>query len=252
MRRGDSDVYIDGEHYDAMHQMEEDIPFYIEKIDEYGEPALELACGTGRITLPVAEEGLDITGLDISKKMLNRIKKKAENRGIDLDLIQADMTDFSLQKTFSTIILPVNTLQTLLTVEEIEDLFLNIKEHLAENGRFIFQIFNPDLDVLTRDPSEKYDVIEYEDPHEKGKIQVKEQTHYHEASQIMCITWYYYRDEKLIHEVDWNLRIIFPKEIDALLKYNGFELENKYGNFNEEEFSNSSKTQIVVARKKNK
>ncbi|MGM0509891.1 MAG: class I SAM-dependent methyltransferase [Thermoplasmatota archaeon] len=250
MDKGDAHIYLDGEHYDTMHQhLKDDILFYIDCIEKYGEPVLELACGTGRVTLPLADEGIDVTGIDTSEKMLQRAKHKAEKKDLNPDFIQSDMTDFSLNRTFNTILIPVNTLQVLLKVKEYEVLFNNVREHLADEGRFIFQIFNPDLDILTRDPKEKFDIIEYDDPYGRGKIQVRENSRYDSPTQILHITWYYYIEEDLYKEVDWKLRILFPKEIDTLLRYNGFKVENKYGDHERNDFNDESKMQIIVAKK---
>ncbi|MFW5946729.1 MAG: class I SAM-dependent methyltransferase [Candidatus Natronoplasma sp.] len=250
MNKGDAHVYLDGKHYDAMHQhLEDDIEFYIDCVEKYGEPVLELACGTGRVTLSLAKKGIDVTGIDISEVMLQRGRHKAEEKDLRLKLVQADMTDFSFDRTFNTILLPVNTLQTLLELEEHEALFSTVHDHLSEGGRFIFQIFNPDLDILTRDPKEKFDVIEYEDPYGRGEIQVKESTRYASSTQILQMTWYYYLEDELYKEIDWKLRILFPKEIDALLKLNGFEVENKYGDHDGSEFTDESGIQLIVAKK---
>lgn len=71
-------IYLDGRHYDLLNKdFVEDISFYLRKIREYGEPVLELGCGTGRITIPAAEQSIQITGLDISEQMLSHAKRKA-------------------------------------------------------------------------------------------------------------------------------------------------------------------------------
>ncbi len=251
MNNGDAHVYLDGKHYDAMHQdLEDDIPFYIECIEKYGEPVLELACGTGRVSLALAGEGIDVTGLDISEEMLQRARNKAEEKDVDLDLVKADMTDFSFDRTLNTILLPVNTMQVLLDIEEYEALFSNVHDHLSGDGRFIFQIFNPDLNVMTRDPDEMFEVTEYDDPYGRGKVELKEKTRYDSSTQILHLTWYYYLEEELQKEIYWKLRILFPKEIDALLKYNGFEVENKYGDHERNDFTDDSGIQLIVAKKK--
>lgn len=72
-------IYLDGRNYDLQNKdFVEDIPFYLHQIKKYGEPVLELACGTGRITIPIAKQGVKISGLDISKSMLSHAKRKAK------------------------------------------------------------------------------------------------------------------------------------------------------------------------------
>ena len=60
----------------------------------------------------------------------------------------------------------------------------------------------------------------------------------------------FYKDGELLEKKDWELRIIFPKEMDALLKYNGFEVEHKYGDYEKSEFKDDSETQIIVCKKR--
>ncbi|MBS3781597.1 MAG: class I SAM-dependent methyltransferase [Candidatus Thermoplasmatota archaeon] len=246
--------YLDGKHYDAMHQMEEDIEFYQKCIEQYGDPTLELACGTGRLTIQLAEEGVDIIGLDLSESMLKRARKKAVKKGVDIDLIEGDMRDFSLDRTFNTILLPFNSILRLTELEEYESLFSNIHKHLSQEGRFIFEIFNPDLeiliDALEETSDEEAEVIEYDDPYGNGKVRVTEKTDYDPTTHILHMDWYYYINGELEVVKNWNLRILFPKEIDAMLKYNGFELEKKYGSFDRSEFSKDSDTQIIICKKK--
>ncbi len=243
-------MYLDGRHYDCMYSIEEDIPFYLQCIEEYGEPVLELACGTGRISIPLAEEDIDITGLDISESMLEVAREKASKEEVSPDLIKADMTDFSLDKEFNTIMLPANTLLVLTGDQDLSDLFSNVRDHLSEEGRFIFSIFNPDLEKLTRNPDEEYDVTEYDDPYDEKTIKISEKTDYDSSTQIMSLKWYYHREGEVVSVRDWELRIIFPKEIETLLDNHGFEIEKRYGDFDRSEFKDDSPSQIIICKKK--
>jgi len=246
--------YLDPKHYDAMHPIEGDIEFYRECIEKYGDPTLELACGTGRVTIPLAKEGVDITGLDISETMLKRAREKAKEMEIDLELIKGDMRNFSLDRSFNTILLPFNTMQRLIELKEYESLFSKVRQHLSKEGRFIFEIFNPDFDIivdaLNEDSEEESEVIDYENPYGEGKVQITEETDYDPTDHILDLHWYYYIDDELEAVKDWNIRILFPKEIDAILRYNGFEVEKKYGDHDRSEFSTDSNTQIIVCKKR--
>ncbi len=242
-------IHEDGGHYDAMVDFDQDVPFYRECIEEYGEPVLELACGTGRVLLPLAEEGVDITGLDISGHRLRFAKEKAPD-GLAIDLIRADMREFSFDRRFKTVIIPANSIQALISIEDYEKLFSNIHEHLEEDGRLIFDVFDPSLDILNRDPDEEFDVTEYQDPYGGGKIDIMERTDYISTEQVLDFEWYYRKDDELIETWDRQLRMLFPKEINALLRYNGFQVEKKYGGFDRSEFSQDSKSQIIIGRKK--
>lgn len=250
MAEEDTSIYEDGRHYDEYNHFEEDVPFYRGCIEEYGGPVLELACGTGRVAVPLAEAGSDMTGLDLSQNRLELARQKASEKGLDVDFVRGDMRTFTLDRKFGTIILPANSIESLIELYDYEKLFSRVDEHLKEDGRFVFQIFNPDLDILSRDPDEEFDVVEYDDPYEEKKIQITEKLRYRSADQVLDLDWFFRKDDKLLEKWDWQLRILFPKEIDALLRHNGFEVEEKYGEFDRSEFTDDSRTQILVCKKR--
>jgi hypothetical protein len=90
-------------------------------------------------------------------------------------------------------------------------------------------------------------VAEYSDPDGRGKVVVTENNTYDTATQLNRVKWYYKiggRPTESIKEL--NMRIYYPQELDALLHYNGFAIESKYGDYDETPFSSSSSKQIVV------
>ena len=246
------DIYNDGRHYDLENRDKvEDIPFYLKQIKKYGEPVLELACGTGRITIPVAEQRIQITGLDISEHMLSFAKKKAASKNVHIEWVQADCRNFNLDKKFALILLPFNSIAHIHSLESIESCFSSVKKHLKDSGRFIIDIFNPRLDILLRNPSKRYPVTEYPDPDGKGAVTVTENNIYDSATQINRIKWYFHTEKEKEEPVEeLNMRIFFPQELDALLHYNGLEIESKFGNYDETPFKTSSPIQLVISRPK--
>jgi SAM-dependent methyltransferase len=243
-------LYADGRHYDRQHEgMTDDIPFYLRQARRYGGPVLELACGTGRITIPLAEAGIDITGLDVAEGMLRQAKAKASEGGVDVRWIRADCRRFSLARRFSLIFIPFNSIAHLHDPESIESCLTCVKEHLSDGGRFIVDIFNPRLDILLRDPSDRYPVAEYRDPDGKGCVTVTENNIYDAASQVNYIKWYYRLGDNGDESVEeLNMRVFFPQELDALVRYNGFIIEAKCGSFDESPFTSKSPRQIVICR----
>lgn len=244
-------IYFDGTHYDTWTEREIDIPFYKKQVKKYGDPVLELGCGTGRITIPIAREGYDITGLDLSDRLLRRALDKAKSDDIDIKLIKGDMRNFSLEKSFNLIFIPFNSIHHILTLDEMEKVLNNVKKHLKPGGRFIVEFFNPDLDVLNRDPNEEHEVTEYQNPDGKGEVKVTECTDYERAKQLMHLTWYYDLEENT-KKREWTVRVWFPREVDAILKYNDFEIEQKYGDFDESQMTNNSAQQILICKKRQK
>lgn len=118
--------------------------------------------------------------------------------------------------------------------------------HLRNEGRFVIDMFNPCLDILTRNPSKHYPVTEYPDPDGKGNVVITENNIYDAPTQINRIKWYYKigsQAEEVVEEM--NMRIFYPQELDALLYYNGFIIEEKFGDYNMDTFMSSSKKQLI-------
>ncbi len=244
--------YINGKHYDNMIKSRnayESIPFYVKQVKKYGGPILELACGTGRITIPIAKKGISIVGLDFSVKMLEQAKRNSIGNNVEIEWIEADMTNYSLSRKFSVILMPAAAMNWVLENKDIEKCLTCIKDHLNQDGIFIFNVFNPNLDILKRDPSKKYDISKYPNPDGKGIVVVTESNYYDKATQINHITSYYNINSKEIIK-KLKLRMFFPQELDALLNYNGFKIDHKYGSFVEEPFNSDSNWQIVICHKK--
>jgi len=246
MRAEELSIYFDGEHYDSWIERDVDIPFYKGQVERYDDPVLELGCGTGRITIPIAREGYEIIGLDISKQLLDTAREKSKKENIDIDWINGDMRNFSLNKKFKLIFIPFNTIHHILNLDDMEKVLKNVRKHLKPDGRFIVEFFNPDLEILTRDPTEEHEVTEYEGP--EGEVKVTESTNYERAKQLMHLSWFYESNDEKV-EKEWTIRVWFPKEVDAILKYNCFEIEHKYGDFEESPMTNNSAQHILVCKK---
>lgn len=246
------DLY-DGRHYDRQMEAQfgdqiEDVLFYYRQIEAYGQPVLELACGTGRLTIPLAERGVQIAGLDISESMLARAQEKATAKELDIEWIHADCRDFHLNQKFNLIFFPFNSMLHLHDRESLEACFSCVKKHLTETGRFIIDVFNPRLDILIRDPNHRYYVAEYPDPYGNGTVIITENNQYDTDQQINYVKWYYKIGDapEIVREL--NMRILYPQELDTLLYYNGFKIEQKYENFDQTPFTTTSGKQLIIAR----
>ena len=133
-------------------QIAGDVDFYERLARETGGPVLELACGTGRIALPLAERGLDITGVDASDGMLAIAERKsaalppaARQR---LTLVSQDMSELALDRRFGCIFVAFRSFQHLLTVDLQRRALAAMQRHLAPDGRLALHLFDPRLDLL--------------------------------------------------------------------------------------------------------
>jgi ubiquinone/menaquinone biosynthesis C-methylase UbiE len=129
-----------------------DIAFYERLARETGGGVLELACGTGRIALALAETGLEITGVDISEGMLSVARRKMAARPASLrqrlTLIHQDMRQLNLDRRFGFIFVPARSFQHLLTIDLQRQALEAIRRHLEPTGRLVLHLFDPRLDLL--------------------------------------------------------------------------------------------------------
>jgi SAM-dependent methyltransferase len=223
--------------------------FYGRHIARIGKPVLELACGSGRLLIPFAEGGVDIVGIDISEPMLALARKKAARWGVEIDVMQADVRDFDLGRTFKCIFFPANAMHHLLTRQDVERCLACVRRHLAGGGRFLIGILNPSLAILSRDPDGHYPVGEYEAPDGAGKVVVTEQNRYDSVTQVnhVCFTHRWEASGDTV-ELHFAMRMFFPQEIEALLVHNGFEVEAVYGDYGEESLTPESPKQLIVCK----
>lgn len=225
------------------------LDFYHKQAVRIGEPVLELACGSGRLAVPLAQTGITIAGLDISRHMLNMAELKAAERGVDIQFMQGDIRNFDLGRKFKFIFVAAQSLSHLHIREEIEKCFQCVRRHLTEDGRFLVELHNPSLKLLSREAGHRYVVGEYKDQESDEQVILTEEVHYDAARQINYIVWYFGSDgDTAVKELSFEMRQFFPQEIDALLVYNGFTIEEKYGDYDEAIFSSESPRQLIVCR----
>ena len=242
--------------YDSVYSyVRDDIPFYVEMARASGGRVLELGCGTGRVSIPIAEAGADVTGLDFSQAMLEVARRKLRRRApVDgtLSLLHADMRDFNLDDRFALVIIPFRGFLSLLTVEDQVRTLRAIKGHLAPGGRLAFNVFVPDLDMLVQEGDTPHHLRDVTDPDTGRRMVLWHQSSYDNHNQII--------DVRIIAEEldergtmlkrfyrDFRIRYAHRWEIYHLLETCGFRVEDLYGDFDRSPFDESSTEMVWVA-----
>ncbi len=119
-----------------------DVAFYRRFARRTGGPILELACGTGRVAIPLAEDGFEVTGVDLSPHML-AIARAKSNRVL---WKRGSMERFSLRRKFKFILIPFRAFQHLMTLRAQRRCLECARLHLGPGGRFVIDIFDPKLE----------------------------------------------------------------------------------------------------------
>jgi SAM-dependent methyltransferase len=220
--------------------------FYLREAVRGGGPVLELGCGSGRLTLSIAQNGIDIVGADLSGAMLDAARAKAVAAQIDVPFVQADMRHFDLARQFATILIPGNSLLHLLTIDELKQCLTCVRRHLTPGGRLVFDISKWDMSRYTRDPGQRHHAFAVNHLH-KGEITIEETTSYDAAAQVRDVVWHLSAvGAPDFRTIEYQLRVIFPQELLLLLECAGFRLEARYGEFTRELFEASSPRQVCI------
>ena len=155
--------YVDyAEYYDYdVGNVTIDIPFFLEYAKQTGEPILELACGTGRVLIPLAEAGFKIHGLDISENMLKIAERKVEERSLSslVTLTQGNMAYYYLSvKDFSLAFITFRSFMHLYTHEDQLSCLKCTFEHLKPGGLLIIDVYAPRYSKMAQPLAEEFSV----------------------------------------------------------------------------------------------
>src|SRR5215207_8295760 len=256
--------YADPVDYDRQDSSDTGVAFYAALAQETGGPVLEIACGTGRATIPIARRGFAVTGLDVVPGMLERARSKAA--GLPIRWIEGDARAFDLgEERFRLIFLTGNAFQAFLTNADQEALLGRVRAHLHDEGLFAFETRNPrwrtrehrdeNLDglfVYLETRAEEEALPPHTDAHGREVREWRTRAYDHVAQVLHWTSrrrWHEGAQERT-KTTRTALRYTFPQELAALLHYNGFTIARRYGDWNGEPLTAASPSIIVVCRKR--
>jgi len=229
------------------HGVKNDIKFYLDYFKNFEGKILEIGAGTGRITIPLLKQSLDVTALDIAPKMLEILKEKAKKENIEAKTITANMKDFRLNNKFKAIIITFRTLQHMYSVNDQLKALKNIKRHLMPNGILIFDVYNPSLKYISKGNWQWQGNKAISLPNTKGKVKIDYRNQYDMAEQIMYQEFRFTYPDNRKEIIPLKMRFFFRFEIEHLLSRAGFKVKNLYGDFNKKPFKSDSAEIICIA-----
>ncbi len=221
--------------------------FYGDLAAAAGGAVLEIACGTGLVAIELAARGLDVTGTDICRPMLDHARRKTQARGLAATWIEADARTLSINRCFDFIYLTGNAFQAFLTDDDQDALLGTVARHLAPGGRFAFETRNPagcNLDDLPDEqPWHRYiDAA--------GRVvQVSGTQRYDAAMSIMH--WTTFRRRVVDGEVQCRVsriacRFTGVDDIVRRLAEHAFRVETCHGDFDRSPFRETSPSIVLT------
>jgi SAM-dependent methyltransferase len=203
-----------------------------------GGRALEFAIGTGRVAVPLAERGVPVTGIELSTAMIDQLRTKADEAAIPV--VTGDMATAQAPGRYTLVYLVFNTISNLLTQAEQVACFRNAARHLASGGRFVIELWVPELRKLP--PGQQATVF----ASEPGYIGMDT---YDVLSQRV-VSHHVRYDESGQAKVSWGPhRYIWPAELDLMAQLAGFELESRHADWSGAEFTAESRSHVSVYRR---
>ena len=249
--------YVDyAEYYDQAHDITVDIPFYVDYAKQTGGPVLELACGTGRVLVPIAEEGIRIHGLDSSENMLKIAEKKIQEKKLNkIATISHDsMEEFDLpEKEYSMAFIAVRSFMHLFTQRDQIKCLECVHNHLGPDGLLLLDLYAPSFKHLAREPSEEFRrTHEFQLPNGNRVVEKRRYIGVDLVNQLNTdeITFMEYDGDKLIRSRTLPLitRFTFRYELELLLEKCGYKLEAIYRDYDKNPYDGTGEI-ITVATK---
>jgi SAM-dependent methyltransferase len=253
---------VTAKYYDGAYAAKQDLvdlPFYLELAEQTPGPILEVACGTGRVLLPIARKGIEIHGVDNSRPMLkileNSLAREPRQVRERVTLHEGDMRDFRLGARFPLVIIPFRPMQHMYTVDDQVSALTSAATHLSEGGILAFDVFYPKFDVINTKMGEE--VLEFEWSPGADSTEVVRRYFRKESvdkiNQIFYFTFIYRTlraGELILEETEaFKLSYFTYPHLRALFLLAGLKPMAEYGSFAKALLDNSAEQMIFLLRR---
>lgn len=200
--------------------------------------ALEFAIGTGRVAVPLAARGIPVTGIELSRPMVEQLRTKADEAAIPV--VIGDMATARAPGEYALVYLVYNTISNLLSQAEQVACFRNAARHLQPGGRFVVELWVPELRKLP--PGQQATVYHVE----PGYIGLDT---YDVVQQQVVSHHFRFGDDRQAELFRSPHRYIWPAELDLMAQLAGFELEMRHADWAGTEFTAESSSHVSVYRR---
>ncbi len=253
---------VSAKYYDEAYATKEDLEdlaFYVDIAKANLGPVLELACGTGRIMLPIAREGISIHGVDNSGPMLDVLQDKLRQELKDVrELVSTshgDIRSFRSKRDYPLVIIPFRPLQHMYTVEDQVAALQTAAFHLQAGGNLVFDVFYPKFDSLNSKVGQELLELEWTPKSDPSKVirRYLRKESVDKINQNFTATFIFrtYQGERLIQEETESLRMSYYTypHLRALFLLAGLEIVEEYGSFARTPLDNEAEQMIFVLKK---
>jgi len=200
---------------------------------------LDIACGTGVLTIPLLQAGYDVSALDLSAQMIEVTREKLYKENLQAELLVANMTDFAIDRKFSLAIIARSGFLYLLTTKEQQQTLSNIREHLTDGGVLTLNTYQPHPIIQAKHmkgESDEYDLRTEYINHEGKKVRMSKTAKYDHLAQVMRGNWKFETLDDFDNIIDTTVcpqatRHTYRHEMEYLFKLCGYEISAVYDNY---------------------
>ncbi|MBT3222395.1 MAG: class I SAM-dependent methyltransferase [Proteobacteria bacterium] len=236
--------------YDLEYQdYQVDLDFYVQLARRARGPVLELGCGNGRVTLPIARAGVEIHGVDLSAEMLLDLRRKLHNESeavrLRVRFCQADFAQVVSDRLYPLVLMPFNALHHLRDEGEVLDFFKHVVALLGRPGVFAFDCYLPDDELYSRVPG-KYEERDFVDPRDGSTIHSWEESSWDAENRIHHVYYHYEYENQRLETTHLQLQMYLRGQILDLIDRAGLRLLVEGSDFHGAKASDDSTKWIVV------
>ena len=235
--------------YDLEYSHDYDVPFWLALAKREGGPIVEWGAGTGRIAVPLAGAGFDVTGVEVSEKMVERGREKSGA----VEWVIGDMRSAKLGRRYGLAVCAFNSFLCLPSVDDALAFLRNAREHLEPGGLLGIEVSAFSSEELVDPPGSPELRHDFTRELPNGRLDRFSVSRYDAASQLLRMRLFYELysasgelEERRAH--DLTIRVTGRDELELMLRLAGFEVEAVYGGFEGELFTAGSAHLVVLAR----
>lgn len=219
-----------------------DVADYVCKIASLkkGSKVLDAACGIGRISIELAERGLEVTGVDITSSVLEAAKDMAESQKLKIDFIQQDLRDFCRKDYFDCAINLYTSFGYCDSKEDDYKILKNIALSLKKDGIFIMECVSRETAIMYFTKGEQF---------ERAGFTVNTEFSVKGAWEGLCSKWILTDKDNRKIEHEYTQRLYSAPQLRDKLLECGFTSAQVYGDFDFSPYNENARTMILVARK---
>ncbi|MEJ8307185.1 class I SAM-dependent methyltransferase [Saccharibacillus sacchari] len=244
-----NEEYANPERYDLENEhWKPELPMLLEYAKAAGSIVLEIACGTGRTAIPLAENGYSVIGVDLHEGMLELARRKAKAQNVEVHWIAGDISKLYLPSPVDFAYMTGNGFQHFLTNEDQNALLAAVSKNLQKGGTFLFDTRFPGTEELMQPETEEYWRTAVEADGTESRLYTI--ARYDALTQVQHYTTIRRKNKGSEERTRIDLRYTYPQELQRLLDQAGFEIEGLFSDWQRSPLASDRYSMICVCRKR--